>query len=229
MPVMVRVEIFKNLQTKACLPSLLCYLLCPGYFGGSLLTFSLWDTVHQKSKLKAVGSGIQPSSLEAQKIPQNWSNLHKGQFFIHDIKYGLKLNQNQSRHSQKAYDTLRNGTFAKSFTRETHDSSLVFPAEQFPVKSPEVVCPPSGNLRGNNRTVPPYGRWQFLSAGRLLSWDFKLCVAVVGVTVNAVAKVATFCSQTSVSRRAIIDGCAGSNLWRFDQFCGPLNSRPNSL
>ena len=33
MPVMVRVEKFKNLQNKACLPSLLCYLLCPGYFG----------------------------------------------------------------------------------------------------------------------------------------------------------------------------------------------------
>ena len=110
--------------------------------------------------------------------------------------------------------------FAKSFTRETHDSSLVLPVQQFPVKSPDVVCPPSGNLRGNNRTVPPYGRWQFLSVGRLLSWDFKLCVAVVGVTVNVVAKVATFCSQTSVSRRAIIDGCAGSDLWRFDQFCG---------
>ena len=42
MPVMVRVEKFKNLQNKACLPSLLCYLLCPGYFGGDFLTFSLW-------------------------------------------------------------------------------------------------------------------------------------------------------------------------------------------
>ena len=41
MPVMVRVEKFKNLQNKACLPSLLCYLLCPGYFGGDFLnTFS---------------------------------------------------------------------------------------------------------------------------------------------------------------------------------------------
>ena len=48
MPVMVRVEKFKNLQNKACLPSLLCYLLCPGYFGGDFLTFSLWDTVHYK-------------------------------------------------------------------------------------------------------------------------------------------------------------------------------------
>ena len=34
MSVMVRVEKFKNLQNKACLPSLLCYLMCPGYFGG---------------------------------------------------------------------------------------------------------------------------------------------------------------------------------------------------
>ena len=42
MPVM---EKFKNLQNKACLPSLLCFLMCPGYFGGDFLTFSLWDTL----------------------------------------------------------------------------------------------------------------------------------------------------------------------------------------
>ena len=39
MSVMVRVEKFKNLQNKACLPSLRCYLLCPGYFGGDSLFF----------------------------------------------------------------------------------------------------------------------------------------------------------------------------------------------
>ena len=38
-------EKFKNLQNKACLPSLLCFLMCPGYFGGDFLTFSLWDTL----------------------------------------------------------------------------------------------------------------------------------------------------------------------------------------
>ena len=41
MPVMVRVEKFKNLQNKACLPPFLCYLLCPGYFGGDFLIFSI--------------------------------------------------------------------------------------------------------------------------------------------------------------------------------------------
>ena len=45
MSVMVRVEKFKNLQNKACLPSLLCYLICPGYFAGVFLHFLLWDTV----------------------------------------------------------------------------------------------------------------------------------------------------------------------------------------
>ena len=49
MPVMVRVEKFKNLQNKACLPSLLCYLLCPGYFGGDsffcvCVCVWLWDS-----------------------------------------------------------------------------------------------------------------------------------------------------------------------------------------
>ena len=39
MSVMVRVEKFKNLQNKACLPSLRCYLLYPGYFGGDSLNF----------------------------------------------------------------------------------------------------------------------------------------------------------------------------------------------
>ena len=45
MTVMVRVEKFKNLQDKACLPSLLCYLMCPGYFGGDFFFFLLWDSV----------------------------------------------------------------------------------------------------------------------------------------------------------------------------------------
>ena len=36
----------KNLQNKACLPSLICYLLCPRYFAGDFPAFSLWDTVH---------------------------------------------------------------------------------------------------------------------------------------------------------------------------------------
>ena len=45
MSVMVRVEKFKNLQNKACLPSFLCYLLCPGYFGSDFLAFSLWDNL----------------------------------------------------------------------------------------------------------------------------------------------------------------------------------------
>ena len=40
MPVMVRVEKFKDLQNKACLPPFLCYLLCPGYFGCKFLNFS---------------------------------------------------------------------------------------------------------------------------------------------------------------------------------------------
>ena len=56
MPVIVRVEKFKNLQNKACLPPFLCYLLCPGYFGGDFLNFSLWDTVHiRKSPPKYPG------------------------------------------------------------------------------------------------------------------------------------------------------------------------------
>ena len=48
MPVMVRVEKFKNLQNKACLPSLLCYLLCPGVQVVILffvcVCVSLWDS-----------------------------------------------------------------------------------------------------------------------------------------------------------------------------------------
>ena len=47
MSVMItRVEKLKNVQNKACLPSLLCYLKCPGYFGSDFLTFLVWDTVH---------------------------------------------------------------------------------------------------------------------------------------------------------------------------------------
>ena len=34
-----RVEKFKNLQNKACLPSLLCYLMRPGQFGGDFRIF----------------------------------------------------------------------------------------------------------------------------------------------------------------------------------------------
>ena len=41
MAVMVRVETFKNLQSKACLPSLFCYLVCPQYFGGDFLKLPL--------------------------------------------------------------------------------------------------------------------------------------------------------------------------------------------
>ena len=37
-----------------------------------------------------------------------------------------------------------------------------------------------------------------LAAGRSLSWDFKLCVSVVGVTVNAAAKVAIFFARKRV-------------------------------
>ena len=42
MPIMIRVE---KLQNKACLPSLLCRLMCPGYFGSDFF-FLLWDSVH---------------------------------------------------------------------------------------------------------------------------------------------------------------------------------------
>ena len=35
----LRVEKFKNLQNNAWLSSLLCYLMCPGLFGGDFLIF----------------------------------------------------------------------------------------------------------------------------------------------------------------------------------------------
>ena len=37
----LRVKKIKNLPSKACLhvPSLLCYLMCPGYFGGDFRIF----------------------------------------------------------------------------------------------------------------------------------------------------------------------------------------------
>ena len=36
---MVRIEKWKNSQNQACLLSLLCHLVCLGYFGGNFLTF----------------------------------------------------------------------------------------------------------------------------------------------------------------------------------------------
>ena len=59
MSVMVRVEKFKILQNKACLPSLRCYLLCPGYFGGDSLFFR---------------SGVLSTSKES---PPNYSGHNK--------------------------------------------------------------------------------------------------------------------------------------------------------
>ena len=47
MSVVLRVEKFKNLQNKACLPSL-CYLMHPGYFGGDFLTLLLWELSTRK-------------------------------------------------------------------------------------------------------------------------------------------------------------------------------------
>ena len=48
MPIMVRVDKCKNLQNIFCLPSLLCHLMCPWFFGGDFLIFSLWNSVHSK-------------------------------------------------------------------------------------------------------------------------------------------------------------------------------------
>ena len=46
MAVIVTVEKFKNLQNKACLPSLRCLLMCVlgHYFGGDFLPFVHWDS-----------------------------------------------------------------------------------------------------------------------------------------------------------------------------------------
>ena len=58
----------------------------------------------------------------------------------------------------------------------TRDSSFVFPVRQFPVKSPDVVRPPSDNLSVNNRTVPPYGGWQFFVSRAVAKLGFQtLC------------------------------------------------------
>ena len=63
MSVMVRVEKFKNLQNKACLPSLRCYLLCPGYFGGDSL-----NTVPQSENVRNHHQSTQDTNNNEEKV-----------------------------------------------------------------------------------------------------------------------------------------------------------------
>ena len=49
MPIIVRVEKFKDSQNKACLSSLLCHLMCPGYFGSDFLIFFWLSQLHNLS------------------------------------------------------------------------------------------------------------------------------------------------------------------------------------